>query len=224
MLCNELWIKEIPTLVAKFNSNSDISCVKVVCGSGRLAPLFNAEGLSYTGIDIQDPECLGFQTSETSSFIRSGYLESSKIIADHDIFVSQSALENFDFDKRFFTKIAEDRLSSPKTQFYDLHLVPARLSLFNYLGHGVRQYSIEDVVNLYMVSYPPKDYGISINFTKLGGIGLFLSHFVFITLGNIFRLRELRHSKPAAYAYANLIGAKLDAYLGRIPPCVFFGV
>ena len=148
ILCNHYWSVRIPRL-ATFNGGKNLTCIEVGCGSGPLANTYNENNISYIGIDIKDPKILGFNSNSQKKFIKAEYLEAADVIGYGDFFTSQSALEHFDYDNEFFSRVSAARLKSAKTDYFDCHLVPSRLSLFCYLGHGVRQYSIEDIIYLY---------------------------------------------------------------------------
>ena len=220
ILSNEFWSKEIPRFHS-YLGQPNLACVEVGCGSGPLAKQVVDCDMSYLGIDIKDPDQLGFAVGDNCEFFKSDYMNAVNKIAECDVLLSQSALEHFDYDDRFFQFLAIARKKSRQNEFLDCHLVPSRLSLFSYLGHGARQYTIEDLINLYRTAYGEDDFDVTLEFVKFGGIGLFLSHLLFITIPNIFRIKEWRHRFPSLYAYSNKSGSLVDYIVSFVSPSLF---
>lgn len=121
------------------------------CGHGnygaRLEDASHDQIASYTGIDAKarpnwaelKKEYPNFNFIETTSSDISSYIPK-----ETNLFITQSAIEHFDEDIKFFEQIKNfiDRSNKPVIQ---IHLFPAATTLPLYLFHGLRQYNPRNV-------------------------------------------------------------------------------
>lgn len=113
------------------------------CGQGNYS-LRLWDGISsYTGIDAKRrPNWAKLEAEhENIRFIESNSVDILSLIPEKtNFFITQSAIEHFDEDLKFFEQIAEfiSRKGSPVIQ---VHNFPAKAVLPLYLFHGIRQYT-----------------------------------------------------------------------------------
>jgi hypothetical protein len=118
------------------------------CGSGVWGPVLvdysDSRVISYTGLDINrhanwtkvQDRYRGFRFHQ----IMRGEDISSHIPEGTSFFMTQSAIEHFDEDLRFFQQI-RDYVLLHETSVMQVHLFPASSCLRLYRFHGVRQYT-----------------------------------------------------------------------------------
>jgi len=121
------------------------------CGQGNYSTrLQSASGgriTSYTGIDAKSRSNWDKLESENPNFkfIESNSSDITNLIPkDTNLFVTQSAIEHFDEDLKFFEQIRDfiDKSDKPIIQ---IHNFPAKAILPLYLFHGVRQYTPRNI-------------------------------------------------------------------------------
>lgn len=148
------------------------------CGHGNYS-LRLWEGISsYTGVDAKRrPNWVELEASHPNfHFIESRSTNILSLIPkETNLFVTQSAIEHFDSDIKFFEQIKEfiDRAQHPVIQ---IHLFPARATLPLYLFHGFRQYTprtISKITRLFPQS--------KISLIGLGGKSSKRLHFKYFT-------------------------------------------
>lgn len=121
------------------------------CGQGnysvRLQDASGGRISSYTGIDMKRRENWDKLEKENSNF---RFLESSSsditslIPPKANLFVTQSAIEHFEEDLRFFEQI-KGFLEKANKPVIQIHNFPAKAILPIYLFHGVRQYTPRNI-------------------------------------------------------------------------------
>jgi hypothetical protein len=172
------------------------------CGSGGYGPrlLSWADGHieSYTGTDVRpsenwtalearDPR-LRFYPADAGAF-------RGTIPAGTNVFMSQSALEHFDLDLKFFEDI-RDYISSAPGPVLQIHMVPSQACLGLFLLHGVRQYTprtLSRVTRLFASDSSAVVY-------RLGGRRCIRLHQEFITGPVLIRGdADRRETEPAEY-------------------------
>lgn len=117
------------------------------CGHGNYSTrLMDASGgrvTSYTGVDTKArPNWVDLKNKYPSfNFIESTSNDISELIPkETNLFVTQSAIEHFDEDIKFFDQIKAFIENSNKP-IIQIHNFPARAILPLYLFHGLRQYT-----------------------------------------------------------------------------------
>jgi len=117
------------------------------CGQGNYgARLMDASGgrvTSYTGVDAKArPNWVELKNKYPCfNFIESTSSDISKLIPTNtNLFVTQSAIEHFDEDIRFFDQI-RDFVNNTNKPVIQIHNFPSRAILPLYLFHGLRQYT-----------------------------------------------------------------------------------
>lgn len=131
------------------------------CGHGnystRLQSGSGGRIASYVGIDAKRrPNWAELEkTNPEFRFIETNSNNILPLIpAETNLFVTQSAIEHFDEDLKFFEQIREfiDKSNKPVIQ---IHLFPAKATLPLYLFHGLRQYTprtISKITQLFSAS------------------------------------------------------------------------
>jgi hypothetical protein len=154
----------------------------VACGAGqyglRYRDYLGESFDGYTGLDIY--KHADFPPAFTHINDKAENIRD--YIDDHNLIVSQSALEHIEDDVGVLVSsvIAQKALGKP---FLQIHLLPASSCLFLYLWHGWRQYSIK---NLSAISERLTDLGgVNTQIVPLGGWNVFFSHFFNITIPSL---------------------------------------
>ena len=153
------------------------------CGSGNYAPRlqsFSGNRIdSYTGVDVVEHKNWSVLTEKHPNFkfCRSD----SADILDHipegtNLFMSQSAIEHFEEDLRFFDNIRAFIQRTP-ANVLQVHLFPSAACLRLYPGHGVRQY-VPRTVSRITALFKPFSYSVLF---RLGGRRCNALHREFIT-------------------------------------------
>lgn len=117
------------------------------CGHGNYGTrLMDASGgrvTSYTGVDAKArPNWVGLKKKFPGfNFIESTSSDISELIPkETNLFVTQSAIEHFDEDIKFFEQI-KDFIENSNKPIIQIHNFPSRAVLPLYLFHGLRQYT-----------------------------------------------------------------------------------
>ena len=98
----------------------------------------------------------------------------------HNLFISQSCLEHVKYDLEYFCDLHKFTKKNNKKKLF-IHSVPSPFCIFTYLGHGYRQYNIN---NINLIS---KIFGKNNIFVcPLGNFKLNLEHLKKTTLPLIF--------------------------------------
>ena len=104
--------------------------------------------------------------------------------------VSQSSLEHIKEDLESLTNVTDYFLSN-KRQFLQIHLIPAKSSLFLYLWHGWRQYSKSNLSVIYS-KLCKLDNNIDVFAIPLGSKNCFKAHLINNTIPSILDRLILR--------------------------------
>ena len=78
-----------------------------------------------------------YNTFDGSSF-------KATFLKNQNIFISQSCLEHIEFDLEYFFDLHKFSEDSNKKKIF-IHCVPSPFCVFTYLGHGYRQYNINNI-------------------------------------------------------------------------------
>ncbi|MDO8529799.1 MAG: class I SAM-dependent methyltransferase [bacterium] len=192
---DRFFYEELHNLLLK----KEISMLDIGCGSGYVRKIFHDAGyaLSYLGVDVakhKDFEQYNHYT-QTSDFIKTK-IEDFNTSDKYDVVFSNCALEHIEHD----ALAARKSLEFSKNGGMVIHTVPAFWSLFLYLRHGYRRYSIRRL---------KKMFGGNIDIYKLGGVFSFFLHLFFITIPEVFlKTNALRQS--AIYPALLGMASKLD--------------
>ncbi|MEK7227473.1 MAG: class I SAM-dependent methyltransferase [Patescibacteria group bacterium] len=113
------------------------------CGQGNYSMRLSDGIASYTGVDMSRRPNWDILEKEHPNF---HFIESSStdilplIPPETNLFITQSAIEHFDEDLRFFEQI-RDYIGKTDRPIIQIHNFPARAILPLYLFHGIRQYT-----------------------------------------------------------------------------------
>ncbi|MEK7176188.1 MAG: hypothetical protein AAB695_02320 [Patescibacteria group bacterium] len=113
------------------------------CGQGNYGTRLSDAIASYTGVDAKRRPNWDVLTKEHPSFhfIESKSNDILPLIPEKtNFFMSQSAIEHFDKDLKFFEQI-RDFIDKTKKPAIQIHLFPGAATLPLYLFHGYRQYT-----------------------------------------------------------------------------------
>lgn len=201
-LLTELFIEsEIPRIIPPRHLN----VIEVGCGSGSMAYRLAQLGYSghYTGIDIRNcfvrnqpnefPFTVTFVAADAHEFASS---------EKFDLMISVSTLEHIPED----VALIEQFRSLFKVGGLEVHVVPSGVGLILYLWHGFRQYTPA----LLAMKFGPR-----VEVVRLGGLGSYLLHFVFISVPDLLFRCSLRNRWPGLYSWLLLGALRID----RIVPC-----
>ena len=118
--------------------------------------------------------------------------------------ISVSALEHIPSDTALIS-----RLPSLFNQGgLEAHVVPSGPSLLTYLWHGYRQYTPATLA---------EKFGPRIEIVRLGGLGSYLLHFLYITIPELIFGRSLRKAAPRLYSYLLRAALKVDVVSPIMP-------
>jgi hypothetical protein len=179
-----------------------INILDTGCGSGnygvKLQSFSSGRIGSYTGFDLSwddnwpvlMKENPGFQFFRLNS---KGIVDS--IPEDTNFFMSQSAIEHFEKDLRYFKNICKF-IKDTSRSILQVHLFPSAACLKLYRFHGVRQYTPRTVS---FITHLFKSFSYSVLF-RLGGRRCNSLHWEFITKPIfIQRMGDLRDSRTHEY-------------------------
>lgn len=142
---------------------------------------------SYSGLDIYKHKNWPIQfTHHLDDAVNS----TKYFTSNTNFIVSQSSLEHIREDLESLINITGYFLSN-KRRFIQIHLIPAKSSLFLYLWHGWRQYSKNNLSLIYSKLYK-LDNNIDVFAIPLGGKNCFKAHFINITIPSILDRLILR--------------------------------
>lgn len=166
--------------------------LEIGCGSGLygsfLKKILKSDFHSYIGIDVvANKDWNKFEDDKSFSF-KIGSAEELASTFDANLIITQSALEHFQEDLRFFDKLVELMLRN-REPIWQVHLVPSASCLYTYLWHGFRQYTprkISEITRLFPSNYDFELYSLG------GGWKETLLHLLFITLPGYLRLKIRR--------------------------------
>lgn len=155
-LCDLFWL-QLPWVSLK-SELGQINVLDTGCGSGNYGTILQSYSgnslASYTGLDIRPHDNWKVLTNTHPNFqffAADSANMSSCFPETANLFISQSAIEHFEQDLRYFKQIREF-IRSRREPAVQVHLFPSPACLALYLLHGVRQYTprtISKVTNLF---------------------------------------------------------------------------
>lgn len=163
-----------------------ISILEVGCGNGRygffLKKILKKNFKNYIGIDINKKKT--WKKNKGISFKVADCYQIGKFLNHSDLIITQSALEHFKYDLKFF-EIIQRRIPIDK-KIIQIHLIPSYSSLFTYLCHGYRHYNLSTISKITKIFKK----NCQINLFTLGSLKLNFFHFKNITLNKRVYLRQ----------------------------------
>lgn len=178
----------------------EIRVMDTGCGSGKYGELLNTYSggriAHYTGIDIYEhPDWQKLTVGQKFNFYTyNGKCITPFISANTNFFISQSAIEHFANDKRYFKEIKrwiDEHSSRPVMQ---IHLFPSAACLALYRRHGFRQYTPRTISAITRL-FPDSECLLF----GLGGPACNRLHDEFITKPMARRGTDDRETKSAEY-------------------------
>ena len=141
---------------------------------------------SYVGIDFYKRDNWQ-QLMNQNSFITLIENSSSNISEfidkETNLFITQSAIEHFNYDLEYFQQIKKF-IDKNKTNTIQIHLFPSPVCLWLYLLHGVRQYNFRAIMQIIDIFKSTNSY---FRIYPLGGNSSNLFHFLNITIPSLFK-------------------------------------
>lgn len=163
-----------------------ISILEVGCGNGRygffLKKILKKNFKNYIGIDINKKKT--WKKNKRVLFKVADCYQIGRFLNHSNLIITQSALEHFKYDLKFF-KIIQRRIPVDK-KIIQIHLVPSYSSLFTYLCHGYRHYNIRTISKITKIF----NKNCQINLFTLGSLKLNWFHFKSITLNKNVYLKQ----------------------------------
>ncbi len=145
ILSDIFWLT-FPWNQIKKNLKEKIDIIEVGCGDGRygflLKKILKKNFKSYIGIDIKQKNSWKKKDRKVL-FKNADCYQIGKFLKRRNLIITQSALEHFKYDLKFF-EIIQKKISSKK-KIIQIHLVPSYTSLFTYLCHGYRHYNLNSI-------------------------------------------------------------------------------
>lgn len=181
----------------------NINVVDTGCGNGKYFNIindFSADKIKqYTGLDIvrnKNWDNIKSKFKNTDFKV----LEAGKNISDFfpentNMFISQSAIEHFDDDLKYFIEIQKFIQKSSKNTI-QIHIFPSAACLKKYLWHGVRQYTPRTIFKITELFNDSSTYSI---LYKLGCGKLNKIHFNYITKPLWIKKIDYRETKTQEY-------------------------
>jgi hypothetical protein len=198
-LCDLFWM-QLPW-EAMQSELGDLHIFDTGCGTGdyglKLQAWSSDRLASYTGVDLfPNPAWPSLAESHPNfKFFQAGSDDIlARIPSNANLFISQSAIEHFESDLRYFENLRAfiRQASRPVIQ---VHLFPSAACLRLYLFHGVRQYTPHTVTRITDLF----DAGTSAWLFRLGGRECNRLHWRSITVPRLRKRAELRISHPDDY-------------------------
>jgi SAM-dependent methyltransferase len=199
-LSNLFWLN-LPWEKIKRELN-EINIFDTGCGKGNYSKLFMEYSLnginSYKGIDVsysKEWELLASNNGNFSFNKFDGFNVFDEIPDHSNLFITQSAIEHFEFDLEYFNQLKRYILEE-KCNTLQIHLFPSKECLKLYQFHGIRQYTprtISKITKLF------NDFSYSVLFS-LGGPCCNAIHWNYITKP-LFKekIGDLRDKKTKEY-------------------------
>ncbi|MCR4313850.1 MAG: hypothetical protein NUV84_01225 [Candidatus Uhrbacteria bacterium] len=207
MLSNLFW-RELPWSTIK-QELGEFHVVDTGCGSGSygdyLDTCSNGNVTRYVGLDVSEHPSWGTSTSPNRAFHRfNGRSIAPHIPPQTNVFMSQSAIEHFPNDRRYFEDV-QHFIQSPARPILQVHLFPSAACMRLYGRHGYRQYTPRTVSRITRM-FPDAQCHLF----GLGGPACNRVHDQYITQPLHKERLDYRRTKPEAYCDALTEAIKKD--------------
>ena len=187
-LISDLFWSALPWELIK-DEIGQINIFDTGCGKGLYA-LFLKKFIndinSYVGIDFYKRENWQ-KLMDQNSFITLIENSSSNIFEfidnETNLFITQSAIEHFDYDLEYFQQIKKF-IDKKKTNIIQIHLFPSPACLWLYFFHGVRQYNFRSIMQIIDIFQSTNSY---FRIYPLGGNSSNVFHFFNITIPSLLK-------------------------------------
>jgi len=193
------------------------------CGKGkygeRLSEWSSSNISSYTGVDITHfDEWKQLQRNHPHlTFCKGDHTQLNRLIRDDtNFFITQSALEHFEYDLLYFEQISAHLHSNQKNAI-QVHLIPPPACLKLYGLHGIRQYTPRTVYKIMKIFMP---YSYSVLY-KLGGSACNQLHEEFITEPLRKGIGDLRDQQTEKYVKRLMSAIAYDMQMPSTSPAFY---
>ncbi len=187
-LLGDLFWSELPWELIK-DEIGQINIFDTGCGRGLYALFLNKlinDKNSYVGIDFNKRDNWK-ELMNRNDFITLIENSSSNISEfvdkETNLFITQSAIEHFNYDLEYFQQI-KTFIDQEKTNTIQIHLFPSPVCLWLYLFHGVRQYNFRAIMQIIDIFKSTNSY---FRIYPLGGNYSNVFHFFKITIPSLLR-------------------------------------
>ena len=195
----DLFWKKLPWSSIK-EEIGDINIFDTGCGKGLYSLILNEFSCgikSYTGVDFYAHNNWD-ELMNANSFVQlikdSSSNISNQIPQDTNFFITQSSIEHFNHDLRYFEQI-KTFINEKKENIIQIHLFPSPACLWLYLLHGVRQYNFNSILKIVDVFSFTNSY---FRIYPLGGNCSNRVHFQYLTVPFI-RFMSKRNKDSNSY-------------------------
>ena len=194
--CRAAWASVLDHVVDRLGA---VRILEIGCGRGYLFDLFakvlGDSLVQYTGTDLHRHTAWSLieKADPRTRFVecRAERLP-EHLLREANLIVSQSVLEHVEGDLEFFWRHREHmQAGHPVVQ---IHAVPAAASLFLYLRHGWRQYTLGSIAKIAAV-YPESRCSV----IELGGTRSNLLHFLTVRVPSLLHFRVVRNEGASWY-------------------------
>ena len=196
-LFNDIFWNELDFSEIKSELQNRLDAIEIGCGHGIYGDFLSSrldEDFSYMGIDPMESNNWDvLSNNKNLTFVKDSSEAITKYLNNKNFIFTQSAIEHFDNDLKFFRDLAKYVNECPYST-YQIHTFPSSLSIFSYPLHGIRQYNmknIKKICNLF-----PKS---KLELIALGSISSVFFHFKVITLPRLLGKSDLRVSNNDQY-------------------------
>ena len=218
-LSNTFWAAIDFDLVRKIVGGS-INVLDVGCGSGEYRKVFKLKPEdNYLGIDISTSPYWEEAVSENVNFKETSYENVAANLSGRNVLITQSALEHFNFDLKFFQNI-HDTVAITGQPLIQIHIFPARSTLLTYLWHGIRQYNLRGIGRIVKISQPQNPAIL----VSLGGKHTSAFHWKSITIHQIMHRSERFFTTKGDYLDEMLTSLAKDANEVNSNNAVFYAL
>tara|TARA_B100001093_G_scaffold473020_1_gene496608 strand:- start:322 stop:1242 length:921 start_codon:yes stop_codon:yes gene_type:complete len=183
--CNTFW-KSVDYEKISKSIGEELNFFDIGSGNGEYGNLMkNLSGNSfgsYAGIDIYKHNDYPLEFHH--------YLDDAKNISKYinkniNFIISQSSLEHIKDDRLVIEEVTRNLIKLNK-RFLQIHMVPSAPSLYLYLWHGWRQYSLRNISNISNKIKMISD-DVEIFVIPIGGYKGFIVHLFTITITSYYR-------------------------------------
>ena len=199
-LIGDLFWSELPWELIR-NEIGLVNIFDTGCGKGLYALFLNRfinSINSYVGIDFRKRDNWQ-KLMNQNPFIKLIENSSSNISEfidnETNLFITQSAIEHFNYDLEYFHQIKKF-IDEKQTNIIQIHLFPSPICLWLYLFHGVRQYNFQSILKIIDIFRSTNSY---FRIYPLGGNSGNKFHFFNITIPFLFKKLNLDSGNGYAY-------------------------